>query len=58
MHRGPEDRKRRRENAEVLQLKASKRTPEEQLERLDGRKAKAVKEREKIAKKIAKKQKA
>lgn len=53
MHRGPEDRKRRRENAEVLKLEASKRTPEEQLKRLDDRNAKAVKERAALEKQIA-----
>jgi len=53
MYRGPEARKLRRENAEVLKLEASKRTPEEQLERLDDRKARAVKERASLEKKIA-----
>lgn len=57
MHRGPEARKLRRENAEVLKLEASKRTPEEQLERLDDRKAKALKERASLKKQIALKKK-
>ena len=59
MYKGPEARKLRRENAEVLKLERAGRTDEEQLKLIkEERPGKALKETAKLEEKIAKKKKA